>query len=400
MFTFYEEYLDKIRDDQLRYDANHPTDPGALPDVVPYDGIGGEPGCPIWSVAYIVIARNVLKYRGDDAIPMLQKHYSGLEDLMGWFDRHADPSDGLLVTKCYGDWMGFNPGSKNGGSSSLTPTDLVTAFHHVLGKQFMSDIASALGNTTGALAWAKDAKELVGAFHKRYYSPVSGGYAPCSSNCYGTSANGSQTSNALALYLNAPPDNETLSRVQNNLVADIRAFGNKTTCGITGMAFLFDALEAANHGVVGLDILQNDGYPSMGWFAHQNMTTLCENLACTFHDNGGGSQNHIMFGGFDAWLVSYVGGLHLAGSGRVNARVTSAALATALRSETPALKAALAMPGFGEATLEWSLDATKRVVSGRLVVPVGAKASLSLPVETSSGATILGSGVHPFSFEL
>ena len=43
--------------------------------------------------------------------------------------------------------------------------------------------------------------------------------------------------------------------------------------------------------------------------AHQNMTTLCENFACTAHDAGGGSQNHIMLGGFDAWLTASVGGL-------------------------------------------------------------------------------------------
>ena len=43
--------------------------------------------------------------------------------------------------------------------------------------------------------------------------------------------------------------------------------------------------------------------------AHQNMTTLCENFACTFHEAGGGSQNHIMLGGWDAWLLSSVGGL-------------------------------------------------------------------------------------------
>jgi len=42
MLTFYEEFLSKIQDDQERYDANHPDDTGALPDVVPYDGIGGN----------------------------------------------------------------------------------------------------------------------------------------------------------------------------------------------------------------------------------------------------------------------------------------------------------------------------------------------------------------------
>ena len=30
-------------------------------------------------------------------------------------------------------------------------------------------------------------------------------------------------------------------------------------------------------------------YPSIGHMAAQNMTTLCENWACTFHDAGGGT---------------------------------------------------------------------------------------------------------------
>lgn len=47
MQSFYMEFLNKIRDDQLRYDGNHPTDKGALADVVPFDGIGGNPGCPV-----------------------------------------------------------------------------------------------------------------------------------------------------------------------------------------------------------------------------------------------------------------------------------------------------------------------------------------------------------------
>ena len=103
MHAFYEEFLNKIRDDQSRYTANHPTDPGALADVVPYDGIGGNPGCPVWQVAYIVISRQLWKHYGSDALPALQLHYSGLLELLGWFDRHADHSDGLLTTSCYGN---------------------------------------------------------------------------------------------------------------------------------------------------------------------------------------------------------------------------------------------------------------------------------------------------------
>ena len=50
MQRFYTKYLDDIRDDQLRYNGNHGNDTGAVADVIPYDGIGGNPGCPVWQV--------------------------------------------------------------------------------------------------------------------------------------------------------------------------------------------------------------------------------------------------------------------------------------------------------------------------------------------------------------
>jgi len=40
-------------------------------------------------------------------VPSIKLHWEGLTELIDWFDRHADPSDGLLVTHCYGDWMGL-----------------------------------------------------------------------------------------------------------------------------------------------------------------------------------------------------------------------------------------------------------------------------------------------------
>ena len=40
-----------------------------------------------------------------------------------------------------------------------------------------------------------------------------------------------------------------------------------------------------------LSILLTDSYPSFGHMLVENMTTLCENWKCGFHDPGGGSQN-------------------------------------------------------------------------------------------------------------
>ena len=60
MLTFYRKFLRDMADDQSRWRGDA-ADAGSLPDVVPYDGIGGHPGCLVWQVAYIVIARNYVK---------------------------------------------------------------------------------------------------------------------------------------------------------------------------------------------------------------------------------------------------------------------------------------------------------------------------------------------------
>ena len=52
-------------------------------------------GCPVWQVAYIVIARNHWHHYGDPA--PLKKHYDGLVDLMNYFKRRADRATGLLL---------------------------------------------------------------------------------------------------------------------------------------------------------------------------------------------------------------------------------------------------------------------------------------------------------------
>ena len=137
--------------------------------------------------------------------------------------------------------MGFNPGSANGGSSSLTPRGSVTAFYHVLAARYLSHIAGALGRTDDAAKWRQRFEKGKAAFHDRYYSATAGGYSPCveaaNTRCYGTSANGSQTSNAMALALGAPPDGATAARVARNLMLDVARFGNKTTTGVVGIAF-------------------------------------------------------------------------------------------------------------------------------------------------------------------
>jgi alpha-L-rhamnosidase len=254
----------------------------------------------------------------------------------------------------------------------------------------MATIAAAIGESTDATTWAQKHTSGQRAYHTRFYNSTVAGYSPCDNQhaaCYNTSAHGSQTSNAMALAVGAPPDAETAALVAANLASDVQQFGDKTTAGVVGMAFVFPMLDQHGFGERALAILSDDAYPSFGHMAAQNMTTLCESLACTFHDSGGSSLNHIMLGGFDAWMHTSLGGLDSAvnattgGWKHIIARVSPAAI-TALGEASVSHRTP-----FGNASLAWKFAAAS--FSMNLSVPVGSTAEVHSPLALSSGGRLV-----------
>jgi hypothetical protein len=372
---------------------------------------------PAWQAAYIVIARNLWKHYGSDVLPTLQQHWAGLVRLAAWFDRHADPADGLLVSGSRGDWMGFNPDSSNRGSAALTPGEATAAFHHVLTRRYMAELAGALhdGNSSflpagEAAKWEARFSAGVAAYHARFFNATAGGYSPCVNNiapgppphgkppasCHGTSAHGSQCSNAMALAIGAPPTAALRASVAKRLADDVVAFGHKTTAGVVGYAWVFSMLDKHGYSAEALAVLTGDAYPSIGFMVAQNMTTLCENLACTFHAANGGSQNHIMLGGFDAWVSAALGGLDSA----VNA--TAAGWQHVIVRVAPAAVTVLGHGAvthdtrFGRVALTWKWDAAAQKLVMVLAVPLGATAEVHSPTSLASlQLTAVREGTHP-----
>ena len=324
MQAFYRKFLRDVADDQRRgcqasaaaafagrceqwEDGRYN---GSVADVVPYDGVGGWPGCAVWQVAYIVIARTHWRHYGDAAL--LAEHWEGLVAMMGYFERNVNPASGLLEQGCYGDWV--DPGGHN--PSTVTPAGSVSAFYFAQAYGQLSEIAAALGNAADATAYGTKHNVAVRAYHARYYDAQAGGYSPVVGQPTGSpnnAPNGSQTSNAMALTLGAPQSADATgalaARVAANLAADVEARGNHSFGGIVGQRWIYPALEAAGYGAHALATLCQDSFPSFGHMAAQNQTTLCENWACGAHNAGGGSLNHIMYGGFDGWMTTALGGL-------------------------------------------------------------------------------------------
>lgn len=167
--------------------------------------------------------------------------------------------------------------------------------------KYLSEIAGAIGKTADSVELQGQYQKGQAVYHNRFWNATKCAYSPCVNSskshsptpppspshrkrsCHNTSAFGSQTPNALALALGAPPDAATAKRVAAHLANGVVAFGNRSTSGVTGISFVLPMLGRYGYGDLALAVLLNDAYPSIGHMAHQNMTTLCENHAFTFH---------------------------------------------------------------------------------------------------------------------
>ena len=82
--------------------------------------------------------------------------------------------------------------------------------------RFLSEIATVIGKHADA-ALGFQHRAGVEAWHHKYYNETLGTYSPCAAEPLG-----SQTSNAMALAIDAPPDQATRAKVISRLVRTLQ----------------------------------------------------------------------------------------------------------------------------------------------------------------------------------
>ena len=266
-----------------------------------------------------------------------------------------------------------------------------------------------------------------------------GGSGPVKRCCYDS---GSQTSNVMALHINAAPTPEIVNSTVAMLVTSIydhtafkpggAASGGDTAMpptsapawgagphldvGITGTTFIFETLHAHAHDSVIFELLNLTTFPSLGHMISQDATTLWE---AWDGDKGsmcesGSSRNHIMFGGgVNRFLHAAVGGLtvdtrpgvglsHAAGNHSSPGTAGSNGWQRLLVHPSPAAIRALAQGGAerktvrGLAKVSWTsgeravgdalaadadaASAPQHTLEMNVTVPLGSVASVKLPL--------------------
>ncbi|HZX11670.1 MAG TPA: family 78 glycoside hydrolase catalytic domain, partial [Acidobacteriota bacterium] len=231
MGAFYTKFINDIRDVQ---DKN-----GTITDTVPFIW-GQRPADPAWGTAYPLLCWYMYQYYGDQRI--LEQHYEGLKKYADFLQSKA--KNDLLDYSHYGDWVAVEP----------TPGSLVSSFFYAYDIVLLKNIATALGKEKEAEDYQNLAEQIKKAFHKKYHDSETRNYG-----------SGSQTSNALPLFLNMAPE-EDLGGVLHNLRQSL-IYQNNThlTTGIMGTKYVMEVLTKTGSSTLSYDLAVQTTYPSWGY---------------------------------------------------------------------------------------------------------------------------------------
>ncbi len=275
MGAFYTKFIQDIKDVQ---DKN-----GTITDTVPHIW-GQRPADPAWGTAYPLLCWYMYRYYGDQ--PLLRAQYEGVKNYVEFLRSKAD--NDLLDFSYYGDWVAIKK----------TPGDFVSSFFYYYDVVTLKKMAEALGYDSEIKTYAELAEKIKKAIHKKYFDAKTKNYA-----------NGTQTANALPLYLDIVPDEEK-GAVFGNLRNDI-LYENNThlTTGILGTKYLMEVLTKYNSSDLAYELATQTSYPSWGYMIANGATTLWE-LWQLKTGPSMNSHNHPMFGSVGTWLYKALVGIN------------------------------------------------------------------------------------------
>lgn len=316
---------------------------------------------PEWGSTLIIMPFMYYDMYGDSTL--ITDNYTSMRRYVDYLTSRS--ADGI-VSHGLGDWYDYGPW--RAGFSKNTPIPLVATAHYIFDLQLIVKAAQMTGNKTDAEKYSALLSKVTDAFNREFYKPDS-----CT---YGT---GSQTSNALPLYLGLTGSNK--QKVTGSLIADIRAHGNRLTTGDVGNRYLFQTLAQNGHNELLYTMLNHYDTPGYGFQLKHGATTLTEQ----WDPRQGSSWNHFMMGQIDEWLFKTLGGIQ-------NRPGTHGMRHLLIQ---PTLAGDLQYVKASTASLYGKISVHCTRTSLTVEIPVGSDATVVLPDGTRRQA---GSGIHTFSF--
>ncbi len=342
------------------------TPEGLIPSIAPeYPRFrGGFRDSPEWGSAAVILPWHLYHWYGDrqlltESYPMMQKYVAYL----------GSKAKDNILTHGLGDWYDLGP--KPLGVSQLTPKGITATATYYYDLTIMAQTARLLGQTAEAKQYDQLAATVKQAFNARYYDPKTAQY--------GT---GSQTANAMALYMNlVEPQNR--AAVSANLVADIKARNNSLTAGDVGYRYLLLALGQAGASEVIFDMNSRTDVPGYGYQLAKGATALTE----SWQANPDASNNHLMLGHLMEWFYSELAGIQEAASSVAGKEMV---IYPKLVGDITTVDASYESP-YGLVGSHWKRDGSHTELT--VTIPVNTTATVYVPANDPASVTESGTPV-------
>ena len=321
---------------------------------------------PEWGSAIILSPWAAYQFYGDPE--GLAAHY---DSMVRYADYLKSKSSNQLLNFGLGDW--FDIGPRSPGESQLTSKSLTSTAVYYQDLVTLASIASLLNKPADAKRYATEAGEVKIAFNRALYHAGTKTYD-----------RGSQTANAMPLYLGLVPEQDRTS-VLANLVADIRENHNHVTAGDVGFHYVVGALMRYGRSDVVYDMVMRTDSPSYGYQLSKGATSLTE----AWDTNPGDSQNHFMLGHAEEWFYRGLAGIDFDLSrGEASRILLRPALSSGAPDASATEKTVLGTIGssWRRSGKDWSAE---------FAIPAGAQATVILPI----GAVSREGHLHAISAE-
>lgn len=281
----FEKILDDMEDSQ--------TGEGLVPDICPEYTVfeAGFRDSPEWGSACVLVPWYLYLRYGKREI--LERHFEMGQRYVGYL---LSKSKDYILNYGLGDWLDVGHYPMHPANTPIPVTATAILYQDL---KVMERICGILGKEDDMKWYGEQAANCKKAFRETFFYPLSGNYAT-----------GSQTANAMALYLGIPGEDER-QVVLENLKQDIAARGGHFTGGDIGHPYILRALaEEGENEVIARNLMKTD-FPGYGFQVLCNATTLCEDWAGPDPSHPVMSQNHFMLGGAEEWFYRSLGGIRV-----------------------------------------------------------------------------------------
>lgn len=355
--TLFRKMLDDMRHSQL----SDGMIPEHAPEYVKFDWGGGIfRDSPEWGSAAIILPWYLYEWYGDKTV--LEENYDMMRRYVAYLQTKA--KNGIL-SQGLGDWYDIGP--KPPGTSQQTTMGVTGTAIYFYDLTLLNKMASLLGRGEEGGTYRELSLHVKKAFNDSFYHPGTKQYAT-----------GSQTANALALYMNLVDSSDRAAVIQN-LVKDIEQKG--LTAGDIGYRFVLASLHDAGRDDVIFNLNNRSDVPGYGYQLAKGATTLTESWQALPTV----SNNHLMLGHLLEWFYSGLGGI---GQSENSVSYKSIVINPQIAGDVNFAKADFQSP-YGRIATDWRKEAG--VFRLNVEIPPNTRAHVCLPLNVDS--KILESGV-------